>query len=307
VYIQTLYHHVTKYSNFRKYRFAQIRGIFSEFVKSSNLTTVGSAIRAITATFDDQFQIPFANVCRALNHRETFSVALSLLLRLKQFPLSRTLVRVLGDQALRVPRVFEVLFLFAGQSPENAQLVLRSSRWMQSGSPEAFRLFLILFRDPDMRTPLMNSLQFPSFLTRMANAGGDDLLTGIAVVLRRCHLKQQHLTALADATFFHCYYNAVKQTMDHGILLAANSMLDQVARVGFVPEFALFTPLLTQMLAMKNALTGSAAVVLVTLSCHPKIAESFKRTGLVGYFQALLNVPTFAEKAQVFLQNVIGT
>jgi hypothetical protein len=61
---------------------------------------------------------------------------------------------------------------------------------------------------------------------------------------------------------------------------------------------------LTETLATKSELTGSAVVVLVTLSCHLSIAESFRWTGLVHYFLALAKTPSLAQKAGVFFRNV---
>jgi hypothetical protein len=303
-YLQALYYLVDRYPAFKQARFGVVRKFFTRFMKSCNLMIIGTAIRAVCATLDDEFHIPFDAVCRALHHRETFSIAVSLLLRIKAYPSSKTLVRQLADNAAKEPRLFVVLCIFAEQGIENARLVVQNLKWMQAKTIDAFRLFLVLFTQLELRPALVVTHQWPVFIAKLAELGGEEVLAAIAIVMRRCELNQTHLEALAEATFFHRYYEALKNTDDKHTLHAANAMLDRIARAGFVAEFALFVPLLEKMLAMKNELTSGAAVVIVTFSCFPTIAESFKGTVLAKYFMALLKNPKFTEKAQLFLRNV---
>jgi serine/threonine protein kinase len=302
LYLHALYHLVGRRR--LKNRSDQVRKIFTGFMRSSDLMIVGTAIRAVCATLDAEMHIPFHALCRALYHRETASLALSLLLRVRAYPVSRTLARVLADRALREPRVFGVLYRFADQGPETAAIVVRNPKWMQAGTADAFRLVLVLFKQEDLRVQLIAAPPFAGLCAKLVALGNDEVLAAIPAVLRRSPIEQSHLTALSAASFFHAYYQAVKGTGNRASVLGALTLLDQIGRVGFVPEFALFVPWLQQILALKNEFTGSAAVVLVTMSCHPTIAQSFRGTALVGYFQALLKVPNFAAKAQVFLDNV---
>jgi hypothetical protein len=82
------------------------------------------------------------------------------------------------------------------------------------------------------------------------------------------------LADLANATFFHRYYGAARQTDDKMVLQAGCSLLDPLTRVGFVSQLGMLVPLLQTLLAMKNELTGSAIAVLATL---PRSRRSRRR------------------------------
>jgi hypothetical protein len=175
---------------------------------------------------------------------------------------------------------------------------------MDSSVVEAFRLLLVIFKYPELRNVVIRTPKAPKFIARMAAIGDSDVLTGIAVMMRRCGVDQDILTSLADATFFHRYYGSLRKCSDSPTRLAALAMLDQLTRVGYVNEFALFIPLLQSMLALKNEVSGSALALFVAFSCHPELAMKLKDSPLVPYFRALVNVAGLKQIAQLFLDNV---
>jgi hypothetical protein len=174
---------------------------------------------------------------------------------------------------------------------------------MQSGDRGALTLLLVCFRFSEVRPVLMAAPGFARFLARLAALGGD-AVPAIAVVLRRCGLTQETVTALAESHFFHTYYDALVREVDQPALLAANALLDQVARAGFATELSFFVPLLQRQLALKNEVSAAAIAVIVTFSCHPQLAVGFRDTQFVEYFRALLKIRGLEQKARLFLDNV---
>jgi serine/threonine protein kinase len=123
-YLQALYFLVTTQPEFKQHRFDMVRRIFSGFIRSPIDQVRQAALQAICGALYDDFKIPFDALCRCLNHRTLFRVALWLTLRLKLYPPSRTFCMVLVDRATKVPRFFEALCLFADQGIEKARIVL---------------------------------------------------------------------------------------------------------------------------------------------------------------------------------------
>jgi hypothetical protein len=175
---------------------------------------------------------------------------------------------------------------------------------MGSSAVDAFRLFLIIFSYPELRSLVVRTPKAPKFLAKMAATGDSDVLMGIAVILRRCGMDHELLTALADATFFHRYYDSLKNCPDSPVRLAALAMLDQLSRAGYVKEFSLYIPILQSILALKNEVSGSAIALLVTFSYHQELARKLKESQLVPYFKTLLKVDGLKQLAQLFLDNV---
>jgi serine/threonine protein kinase len=303
-YVQVLYHLVTRVQGFRESRFPLIRKIFVHCMRSHDSETSDAATKAICATWDNEFKLPFDAICRSLARHENSTTVLSILLRLKQYPVSQTLGRALVARSLRDARTFEVLWRFADQSLECARILLRHSKWMQSASIESLRLLLVCFKYSELRPVIAGLSQFWSFLAHIAALGGDQVLSAIAIVLRRCSLDQTRIMSLSRNLFFHKFYESIKQISDKMTLLAANALLDEIARNGFTTDFNFFIPILQRQLAMKNQLTTAAIAVLVTFSCHTQLAAAFRSTQLVQYFQALRKVASLEKQATLFLKNV---
>jgi hypothetical protein len=82
-------------------------------------------------------------------------------------------------------------------------------------------------------------------------------------------------------------------------------MIEQLARVGFVQEFTLFIPLLTQILATKGELTGSTVVVLVILSCYLSIhCGAIQMDGAGAILPGTRPDPCLGTESGGFLKNV---
>jgi hypothetical protein len=107
-----------------------------------------------------------------LGESETASLALSLVLKVKVYPTSRTLCRALVDRALRDSGAFPALCVFATQSLGTVRIAIACNTWMQSKSIEAFRLFLVLFGYGELREKWLTIQAFAPFLARTTDTGG---------------------------------------------------------------------------------------------------------------------------------------
>jgi hypothetical protein len=301
-YVQILYFLASSFVSFRNDRLAVVRPILTAYCSSREEITAKAATRAVTLLLDNGFAIPFAAICRNLGRPSLFDANLDLLLRAEQFPVSRTLCRLLVDKAAENPRTFEVLLRFASQNLATAQLIIGNDKWLGSGDPLAFQLFLVLFAYPELRSDLVKMQQFPLFLTKAVNLGQPEILVAIPTVLKRADIDQRILDALTANGFIRSFIEAAKKCDVKQVYSAMNGMIERLAVIGNSSDFRLILPVLGKQLRGKDELTVTAICVLVALSRIRELAKYLK--DLVVYFQRLSGTVAYKEKALVFLENV---
>lgn len=278
--------------------------IFTAFCTSKCAATAKAAVRGMVLIIDMNVTVPFDALCRNMTQRDLYRCTLSLFLRVKEFPVSRTICNVLTDKALTYPRTFEALWRFADQQLETAQIVANNTKWMNSGSPDAFVLFLILFKHASLRNILTHSPLFGTFMTRMAATENKDILIAIPSIFRRANLNQDIIDNLTECTFFKRFLCSVKKFDDLSVLSACNTLLDHISRIGTTSDLALFLPLLGKMLSFRNELATGAIYVITSFSYHRFLAEKLRNPELMNYFEAILKIPSLEKIAQVFLRNI---
>jgi hypothetical protein len=301
-YVQILYFLTSNFASFRNDRFAVVRPILTVYCSSKHEVTSNAATKAVALLIGDGLSIPFAAICRNLESPNLFDANLSLLLRADQFPVSKTLCRILVEKCVENPRTFQVLLKFANQDLSSAQLILGNDKWLESEDPMAFQLFLVLFGYPELRSILVNLQQFPFFLTRAAKSGTGEVLVAIPTVLRRADIDQRILDSLTNHGFIRSYIEAVKKCDQKVVYSACNGMIEKLAGIGSSSDFRLILPVLGKQLRGKDELTVTAICVLIALSGLRDLGKYLK--DLVPYFQRLVDRPGYKERAELFLQNV---
>ena len=302
--VQSLLFLMDRHEKFATTMIDVIGPIFSAYCRSKCVPTVYQAVVGLIRIADTNVTIPFDALCRNVSSRELYRVTLSLFLRIRKFPVSRTICKVLAEKALTYPRAFEALWCFADQQVETATIVAKSTKWMNSNSADAFTLLLVVFKHEQLRNVIATSPMFGSFLARMAATEDKQVLVAIPSVLRRISLNQEIIDNLTEGTFFKRFYASVKKLSDPAVMAACNTLLDHVSRSGATNDFALFLPMLGKMLSLRNELATSAIYVFTSFSYHRFLAAKLQNPELTNYFKALEKVPNFAKFAQIFLRNV---
>lgn len=301
--VNALCYLIHEVSNFKQERMNMIRPVFSAYCRSKCAETAKAAITGIVNNFDKKFKIPFDAIYRNLSNPASSNIALSLLMRVSTFPASRTLSSALIDRAVAKPSLFPILWNFAACSEDTALLFVHNTSWMKSTAPEAFNLFLILFQRESLRSQLVFTHHFATFMARMAATESRDIIVAIPPVLRRCELNQAILDALTTHTFFKRYHSAVRTfSTDLSVMRSCATLLDRVARVGFSPSFKIFLPTLVRMLKHVE-LRPSSVSVFASFSCHSSLVPLLRNQELTGYLRSLAALPQFEKHLQMFFSN----
>lgn len=304
-FIDILYYLLITYPGFFELRSEKIFSLFTIFTSSKARNTALSATKACCHFVKNGAKISFSAMCRNINDPVLNNITISLLLRTEQYPISRTFCRTIVNSLQQNPRAFHILYKIASQSYELAQLLAMNPKWMRIYHENAFKLYLILFTYPNLHPILSKALNFSEFMTKFISTGKPIIIESVCSILKRSQLNQQVFENLTKAGFFKVLVNVVSQGKDISISNSSNTLLDSLARKGYTPDYALFIPGLVEMLSQRNQLTTGAIAVLVTLSCHSRIASKLRQVpSLVSYYESLRQIPNYQKQAEIFLQNL---
>lgn len=301
LFVNMVVHLVLNYAEFKELRWKKVKSILVFFCMSKCRKVAVSAVRALITLFDDTVEIPFQAMLRNLFDKELAEPTLSLLKRAGNFPTSHTLCNAIVD---RLPRSGPVLLKYAACSEACQRIVVENPKWMSLPDENTFRLFLFLLPQAEYKHVMAKSPFFASFMARVSLLEDAELLISLPSALKRCDLNQAVIDGLASAGFFHNYCSSVMKLKNNKVTFACASFLDSVARIGYSADYALFFPLLADMLSQRNELSTSAIAVLVTLSCYKQLAAKFAGTDFVTYFESLAGIPSHKRHAEAFLHNV---
>lgn len=306
-YIDIMHYLLTEKPTFKQKRMATLRPILCAFIKSKVPKVTQEAICAVCSLYDSEFHLPISTLCDTLKrNQQAVGLILSLFLRMKSLPESKTFVRLLGTKTLIFDKAIVVLQKYASESPERAEHVAFRQRWMTSHSMEAFRLFLFLFAHPNLREPLTRAETFIRFMTYWAKSKKPSVIGAFGAIFSNCAMDQLMVNDLAHAGFFTNFLQSAeaidksKREVMHEIMVS----LDHIVRAGYCADLQKFCPFLASFLPMQNDLSMDAINVFVAFSCHPPLAKIFKNTELVSYFMRLKSRVVLKNRAQLFIDNV---
>lgn len=177
---------------------------------------------------------------------------------------------------------------FAAMSNEHRKISASTTKWMNVANPFTYRTFLIIFSDRNLRQNVIKSRHFGNFITKCLRTIPDDVIPSLATVLRRADLNQGLLSTMTDNSFFEALLekmSVIPSKENEKKILGTMVILDSCVQKGYSSDFKLFIHLLTNLIQKSNNLTKPAAMLIVSLSSHSKMASRFKKIqGLVEYF-----------------------
>lgn len=303
-YIDVLFYLLQVNNEFKNLRMGIVRAIFTVFCKSTIKDVAITAVRALSHYYDPAHHVPFESIIRMVEDREAYHPAISLLQRVMVYPVSRTFVRTLVKRCLQSPTAFPVLWKFAAQQVETAELLIKYPAWLQSTHLYSFRLLLVLCTYPLFRSEIARLPGFTHFVANFAQSKDSSVLIGLSIILRRSSPDQSLIDHLTNAKFFTNYHEAISQTNNQQVLSSLVNLLDCYTRIGYSKQYKVFLRMLTSMLKFRNALTTGAITILSVLSRYPQMQEKLAKPELINYFKALSQVDAIKEKSEFFLKNV---
>ena len=306
-YIDIIRYLVTTKESFKEKRMKFVRPALCAFIKSRLPSVAARAVCLVCELYDSEFNLPFRTLSQMLRTNDQLAqLALSLFLRVEKLPLSKTLVRLFADKAVIFPKALLVLQKYSAESLEKAEYVAARQSWMRSESFEAFRLFLILFTWEDLRDTLTNSPGFPRFMAFWAKSKRSLAISTFGALFSQFRVDQAMITDLGKAGFFKNLLASVESIDPDKVEVIHEVMvvLDNVARIGYIPDLLPYGRFVVKFLPYKNALTVDAIHVLSLFCCSQQFVPILNTPKLVAYFQALKNSPTFSRQARIFLDNV---
>ncbi|OHT10528.1 TKL family protein kinase [Tritrichomonas foetus] len=307
-YIDIFHYMMKEYEQFKKANMPQLRPIFLSFIKSKRTDVSIQAIKAICSLFDDEFQHPYTYLNKILRYNDLSKYVVSLLLRVKVLPLSKTLFSNIVTRALLTPDTFPLVFKFVSTSKKHAEIAVNNLLWMKVVKPEtirsSFQLFLYLFTDLDFKEKMINSNEIYHFLFQVAHLPEIQYYDGLNSILKRIRMSNKFAKKLLETGFLRVFIGQFKINESLSTLTQFILTIDQFVQLTYSEDYIMCLPVFLTLLHERNDLTSGAIAVISAMSRHGKMAKQLATPDLIEYFNQLLDVPQMDSYAKYFLGNV---
>ena len=242
----------------------------------------------------------------------------SILLRINYYPPLPRIAALLISFSTYSTKCFLGLLKFCQSSRQNSEIVVNYiDNWAEKGLPtigNTFKLFLVLFTDPHLRSYISDLPIYPSILSNFINihkSSGGKLIPShteiviyeyIPSIIKRSNFGIELIRKFEEAGFWKKYFGIAIETDNEIILNSSLLMADIISTIQYVSDFDEYIPKISKILKNYQSLVVSAITVLVRMS----FLESARKRLLnfKEYFKKLSNNPNYHQYANTFLKNL---
>ena len=187
-----------------------------------------------------------------------------------------------------------------------AEFLLKNSQWMNECTRhprEVARVFLVLFKEPDMREAATDLPGFTDLLKSLLNTDDPHMHSAVTSTVRRAPQTPKLLQRLSDDGVIKLYIDKTVKGGTQKQYANALAFFDALSRIAYSPSFLLFTQHLVDLLSSQQH-APDAITVIVSMSFYKECAAEFKEKGLVSYFKSLEKYEKYSHAAHVFIKNI---
>ena len=306
-YVRVLYYLCENEPSFKEVRLGTVRTILCQFLKSTKELILIETYKAITQLYDCEFFIPYENVASHLGNENLRPYVLSLLLRIKRYPVQRKIVEAVLFTAKTSPKATLVVFRMAEQQVEMASFFVKRTKWMRTGLYsylDTYRLLLILLRYPQLRGPLSLCGDLVVLLLTLLNQRSGFFVSSLCTIVRMIVKTQNSFVLFESGKFVETYIIIALQIDTPRSLHAVLIVVDTFARLGYSDSYQSLFPRIIQLISEQNETSMFAVQLLVILSQYKECHAQFKSLGITEYFRNMAKLKDFQDLAKKYLANV---
>jgi serine/threonine protein kinase len=308
-YISTIRFLITEYPEFYKIHTREILGILTQFLTSSSVGSVVASGLILAQIWPDGL-ILTADALILIAREEQFQNEFDVIfLSMKKIPDSPVLVNLLIARAVTTAdnKAWILLMKYVRQGDVYGLTVVRSQRWLPMQFREfdrPFRLLLCVFLYPNLRAELGKLPDVITFFKKLCVADHVDWLHILCSLLQRLPIDENLVKLTSETGLLQTYLAVTLESTQPACVKYGILLVDTYARVGYVDEWVGAVHVFIGFLRNKFKEFGTDVVkVISTLSPFPPCMRVMKDSGLVEYYQGLLQYREFASFAQYFLNN----
>ena len=319
MFITILYNLIITYRAFRNQAIEPISEVLMNACKSEDLELARTALWATANLLpDENFAIDFEALIEIAKKEKVRNHLKSILLRINYYPPLPRIAALLISFSTYSTKCFLGLLKFCQSSRQNSEIVVNYiDNWAEKGLPtigNTFKLFLVLFTDPHLRSYISDLPIYPSILSNFINiheSSGGKLIPShteiviyeyIPSIIKRSNFGIELIRKFEEAGFWKKYFGIAIETDNEIILNSSLLMADIISTIQYVSDFDEYIPKISKILKNYQSLVVSAITVLVRMSFLERARK--RLLNFKEYFKKLSNNPNYHQYANTFLKNL---
>jgi hypothetical protein len=272
-------------------------------------SAVAAAGAILAATWRDGLSLTMETLLALARDDQVRTEFELIFLAMAKIPDSPALVTLLIQRAIASPesKTWVLLIKYARQSEAHALTIAKSQGWLPAQFQvfdRPFRLFLCVFLYSGVRPELAKSQEAFIFLKKLCIADKEDSLHILCSLLQRIPKSDALVKLISQTGLLQTYLSATLESTNPTCVKLGILLVDVFARVGYADEWVGAVHVFIEFLRDQFEAFGSDVVkVISTLSPFPPCLAIMRETGLIEYYQGLVQYPQFADFARFLLSN----
>ncbi|EAX89864.1 TKL family protein kinase [Trichomonas vaginalis G3] len=305
-YVSTLFFLCFNYQNFYKKNDDIIRQIFCTFLHSEDAGAAKAAYRAVFTLLDPKYQLPFPQIISDVGDTDLSECAISLLLKITNFPVNKLLIDTLLMLSGVRPDAY-LLLLRCADTMDGSSILSMDTNWMSSGAltdAECLKLLMVTLKNLQVRKQITSSPLLPNLLNSVLKNDDSQVLICIAKTMQCLNVTRDFLNVLAENSFFKKLLSTIKICSDDIVKSFLIDVISIVSKESYNQEFLTFIDPLMEYLKGSERLMKSSFSALVYLSFHDECAKKMKEKNISDALKKLPSTVIPSDQVQTIISNI---
>jgi hypothetical protein len=306
--VSTLFYLCSSFVDYRENRIRRCCEIFCEGLRTGDVKTLRQIYNALCFYYLSGVKLDYGAIARHLFDKRISENVLRFLVKLKKVEATPELIAALISVAHEDLRA-TLLLIHIARKFGCAEKICANHTWLANEVPTieaTLRLFLMVFGHVELRKGMCNWPEIPIFFVNLCSKRDSELLAVIAMIVRRIGVTKRFLDNLSHFGALKTIFETVKLCGDDLAMKAALAIIESLGKIGFVAEFLMLSNEMKHQLTLENSTSSLTVVVMSILSRYQECRTKFVSMKLIPYFEQLMNIDTYRDRAEVFLKSVRG-
>lgn len=306
-YVSTLFFLCFSNQEFYKKNFDRCRNIFCSFLHSEDSNAAKNAYKAVFNLLDPKFTLPFPQIISDVGDTDLSELALSVLMKLTNFPVSKQLIDTLMMLCGARPDAYLLLLLRCADTMEGSNILCNDTQWLSSGvmtDSELLKLVLVLLKNPNARKMLTSSEQLPNFLVSILKNDETEVLICLTKTIQCLNLTRDFLQRLSSVNFYRKLLGVINLCKDDVLKSFLIDIISISSKEAFISDYNIFIDPLSNLLQGSDRVVRSSFTALVYMSFHQECADEMKESNVKDALKKLPQNLIPSDQIQTLLSNI---
>ena len=274
------------------------------FLNSDDQASIISAYDAL-AQYEDVEMINIDTLVKHLNNSKLWNSVISLLMRMKNIPITVPMLNILLLRSHVSPRPWLVLLKIAS-TLQGANFLLLNTQWSNEvlrHPKQITQLFMVIFDHDEYKEKCIRLGEFPFIANALLDTYDPKFHSCISTIIRRSDNTMDLLMLISNTGILKKYIEVTINAKNMKMYKHSLITFDCLARIGYAQDYLLYVDLLIE-LASKSETMNAAITVIVQMSYYVPTAFLFKEKGVEKIFKKLSTQENYKKAVETFMENI---